>query len=218
MDIRCPNARPARAQLRERVFHLAGRGAFDIEALGWEAAIALTPEPGGRRTGAGAAGPGLADEGGLFSTSPPRRPGRPDRRRARPRGGHRRVRAGALLLEQGHREVGARPPPPPRSCSASWRRPSTQPLWRVLVALSIRHVGPPAATRARAAFGSMDAIRAGVRGGAGARRRRRPDHRRSAEGMVRGGLAPRDRRPLGGRRGPDGGRAGRVRRRARWKA
>ena len=29
------------AQLRERLFHVAGRGAFDIEALGYEAAIAL---------------------------------------------------------------------------------------------------------------------------------------------------------------------------------
>jgi len=30
-DIRCPNARSCPAQLRERVFHVAGRGAFDIE-------------------------------------------------------------------------------------------------------------------------------------------------------------------------------------------
>lgn len=31
VDIRCPNARSCPAQLRERVFHLAGRGALDIE-------------------------------------------------------------------------------------------------------------------------------------------------------------------------------------------
>ena len=37
-DIRCPNARSCPAQLRERVFHVAGRGAFDIEGLGYEAA------------------------------------------------------------------------------------------------------------------------------------------------------------------------------------
>ncbi len=42
VDIRCPNATSCPAQLRERVFHVASRGAFDIEALGWEAAIALT--------------------------------------------------------------------------------------------------------------------------------------------------------------------------------
>ncbi len=45
VDIRCPNARSCPAQLRERVFHVAGRGAFDIEALGYEAAIALTTRP-----------------------------------------------------------------------------------------------------------------------------------------------------------------------------
>ena len=33
-DWRCPNARSCPAQLRERLFHLAGRGAFDIEVLG----------------------------------------------------------------------------------------------------------------------------------------------------------------------------------------
>src|SRR5215472_15419225 len=37
VDWRCPNARTCPAQLRERLFHLAGRGAFDIEVLGWEA-------------------------------------------------------------------------------------------------------------------------------------------------------------------------------------
>ena len=41
VDLRCPNARSCPAQLRERLFHVAGRGAFDIEVLGYEAAIAL---------------------------------------------------------------------------------------------------------------------------------------------------------------------------------
>ena len=40
-DIRCPNSRSCPAQLRERLFALASRSAFDIEALGWEGAIAL---------------------------------------------------------------------------------------------------------------------------------------------------------------------------------
>src|SRR4029450_1604298 len=39
--VRCPNAGSCPAQRRERVFHVAGRGAFDIEVLGYEAAIAL---------------------------------------------------------------------------------------------------------------------------------------------------------------------------------
>src|SRR5262249_45162557 len=40
-DWRCPNARSCPAQLRERLFHLAGRGAFDVEVLGYEAVSAL---------------------------------------------------------------------------------------------------------------------------------------------------------------------------------
>ena len=41
IDIRCPNHRSCPAQLRERIFHLAGRGALDIEVLGYKAGIAL---------------------------------------------------------------------------------------------------------------------------------------------------------------------------------
>ena len=40
-DRRCPNHQFCPAQVRERVFHVAGRGAFDIEGLGYEAAVAL---------------------------------------------------------------------------------------------------------------------------------------------------------------------------------
>src|SRR5579859_827670 len=41
VDWRCPNTRACPAQLRERLFHLAGRGALDIEVLGYEAVVAL---------------------------------------------------------------------------------------------------------------------------------------------------------------------------------
>ncbi|MGW6277330.1 NAD-dependent DNA ligase LigA [Kribbella sp. NPDC055071] len=54
IDIRCPNTQACPAQLRERLFHLAGRSAFDIEVLGFKAADALI-------------GDGLiTDEGDLF--------------------------------------------------------------------------------------------------------------------------------------------------------
>ena len=36
------------AQLRERLFHLAGRGAFDVEALGYKADGAAAERPAGR--------------------------------------------------------------------------------------------------------------------------------------------------------------------------
>ena len=68
----------------------------------------------------------------------------------------------------------------------------SQPLWRVLVALSIRHVGPTAARALAATFGSMDAIRSATTGaGRGGGRRRH--HRRVGHRVVPGGLACRDR-------------------------
>ena len=125
IDIRCPNARSCPAQLRERVFHLAGRGAFDIEGLGYEAATALL-----------AAGV-LTDEGDLFDLT------EDDLRRV-----------GLFLRAKDDQltEVGRRLL---RNLAA--RR--DQPLWRVLVALSVRHVGPTAARALAREFGSMDAIR-----------------------------------------------------------
>jgi DNA ligase (NAD+) len=57
IDIRCPNTRLCPAQLRQRVFYLASREAFDIEGLGEKAAAALL------ETGV------ITDEGDLFGLS-----------------------------------------------------------------------------------------------------------------------------------------------------
>ncbi|MFB9375378.1 NAD-dependent DNA ligase LigA [Kineococcus gynurae] len=123
VDIRCPNSRSCPAQLRERIFHVAGRGAFDIEALGYEAATALLQ--------AGA----VTDEGDLFTLT----------------------EEDLLTVDLFTNKSG--------SLSANGRRllanldkAKTQPLWRVLVGLSIRHVGPTAARALAARFGSMAAI------------------------------------------------------------
>ncbi|MBV8930388.1 MAG: NAD-dependent DNA ligase LigA [Mycobacteriaceae bacterium] len=125
VDIRCPNARGCPAQLRERVFHLAGRGAFDIEGLGYEAAVALL------KHGV------ITDEGDLFSIT------RDDLLRTelfRTKDGGLSAN-GARLLE-------------------NLQRAKSRPLWRVLVALSIRHVGPTAARALATEFGSLDAVMA----------------------------------------------------------
>jgi DNA ligase (NAD+) len=122
-DIRCPNARSCPAQLRERVFHVAGRGAFDVEALGYEAAIALLQ--------AGV----IADEGDLFSLT------EDDLLRTELF----RTKAGDLSAN-GKRLL------------ANLDKAKSAPLWRVLVALSIRHVGPTAARALATEFGSLDAI------------------------------------------------------------
>ncbi len=124
-DIRCPNSRSCPAQLRERVFHVAGRGAFDIEGLGYEAATALLVSDV------------ITDEGDLFALTAD------DLLRT----DLFRVKAGELSAN-GQRLL------------ANLGKAKAQPLWRVLVALSIRHVGPTAARALAQEFGSLDAIEA----------------------------------------------------------
>jgi DNA ligase (NAD+) len=122
-DIRCPNARSCPAQLRERVFHVAGRGAFDIENLGYEAAIALLQSSL------------LQDEGDLFFLD-------------------------AEKLEQSDfftKKDGALSANG-QKLLANLQTRKDVPLWRVLVALSIRHVGPTAAQALAREFRSLDRL------------------------------------------------------------
>ncbi|GAA3528820.1 NAD-dependent DNA ligase LigA [Aeromicrobium panaciterrae] len=130
-DIRCPNTRTCPSQLRERLTHVGGRGAFDIEVFGWEGAIALLE--------AGV----LVDEGGLFGLTEEQLLQVPLYTRAAKKGedGDRVLSANGLALLD------------------NLEKAKTQPLWRVLVALSIRHVGPTAARALATHFTSMDAIR-----------------------------------------------------------
>ncbi|ELP45338.1 NAD-dependent DNA ligase LigA [Mycobacterium avium subsp. paratuberculosis S5] len=122
-DIRCPNARSCPAQLRERVFHVAGRGALDIEGLGYEAATALLK--------AGV----IADEGDLFALT------EDDLLRTELF----RTKAGTLSAN-GTRLL------------QNLQKAKKVALWRVLVALSIRHVGPTAARALATEFGDLDSI------------------------------------------------------------
>lgn len=136
-DIRCPNARTCPAQLRERLFGLASRGAFDIEALGWEGAVALL------ESGV------IEDEGGLFGLTAADIARVPlYTRAAKKTDAPEAVVDGRVLSANGQRLV------------ANLESARHQPLWRVVVALSIRHVGPTAARALATEFGSMDVIRA----------------------------------------------------------
>ncbi len=136
-DIRCPNARSCPAQLRERLFALASRSAFDIEALGWEGAIALLD------SGV------LTDEAGLFDLDAAALATVPlYTRAAKKTDPAEQVHDGRVLSANGTKLI------------ANLEQAKTQPLWRVLVALSIRHVGPTAARALATHFGSLDAIRA----------------------------------------------------------
>src|SRR4051812_29265306 len=129
-DLRCPNHQFCPAQVRERVFHVAGRGAFDIEGLGYEAAAALLEAKV------------IENEGDVFDLDADLLRRAPLFTRA-PRKGE----DGAQLSANGERLL------------ANLRSRMDVPLWRVLVALSIRHVGPTAARALAQEFGSMDAIR-----------------------------------------------------------
>ncbi|MDQ6752315.1 MAG: NAD-dependent DNA ligase LigA [Actinomycetota bacterium] len=153
VDIRCPNARSCPSQLRERIFHLAGRGAFDIEALGWEAAIALT-QPAAPET------PPLTNEANIFALTPEDLADVRIPREKKVRG---EVQGTELVPYFYSKATAKKPSEPTANTQKLFReleKAKTQPLWRVLVALSIRHVGPTASRALATAFGSMDAIRA----------------------------------------------------------
>jgi DNA ligase (NAD+) len=133
-DIRCPNTRSCPSQLRERLTHVGGRGAFDIEVFGWEGAVALLD--------AGV----LVDEGGLFALTEDQLLTVPLYTRAakkaekEARAGDRVLSANGIALLQ------------------NLQKAKSQPLWRVLVALSIRHVGPTAGRALAEHFASLPAI------------------------------------------------------------
>jgi DNA ligase (NAD+) len=125
VDWRCPNTRSCPAQLRERLFYLGSRSALDIEALGYESAVALLD------SGV------ITDEGDLFFLDEAALERSPFF--VKKDGG---LKANGLKL------------------LANLESAKTRPLWRVLVALSIRHVGPTAAQALAREFGSIEAIAA----------------------------------------------------------
>ena len=135
-DIRCPNAKSCPAQLTERLFALASRHSLDIEALGWEGARGLL------------ASGVLTNEAGLFDLTAAQLMRVPLYTRAAKKSDPPdQIVDGRVLSATGHKLL------------SNLQSAKRQPLWRVLVGLSIRHVGPTAARALADHFGSMDAIR-----------------------------------------------------------
>jgi DNA ligase (NAD+) len=129
VDLRCSNSRTCPAQLRERLFHVGSRGALDVEGLGSKSAAALLNDKI------------LKDEGDLFDLTAKdlevseyftRAPGKNETKRVLNKNGEE-------LLSQ-------------------LQVAKSRPLWRVLVALSIRHVGPTAAQALSREFKSIENI------------------------------------------------------------
>lgn len=181
IDLRCPNSRSCPAQVRGRVEHIGSRGALDIEALGEVTAAALTqprvPEQ-----------PPLKTEAGLFSlrleqlvpievlvrdaetgeakidektgeTAPPRKPFQKVER-SYPPGWETKSPAErrAAGIRKDYEII--RPSAQAEKLLEELEKAKTKELWRLLVALNIRHVGPVAARALAGWFGSLEAIRA----------------------------------------------------------
>ncbi|MFJ4843737.1 NAD-dependent DNA ligase LigA [Streptomyces sp. NPDC088733] len=152
IDLRCPNARGCSAQIRERVFYLAGRRCLDIENFGYVAAAALTGplEP---------ADPPLRDEGDLFDLTPEQllpirahvldqNSGLPKRD---PKTGEEKV-VSVFANQQGELKKNA------VAMLENIQKAKEQPLARVIAGLSIRHVGPVAAEALAREFRDLDAV------------------------------------------------------------
>ena len=156
-DLRCSNPRSCPAQLTERLCYAASRSALDIDALGYEAAKALTNPGGGVK-------PLLDSEANLFSLTVN------DLRDVMVLRERRVGESTTVSLEPYFFTKPTRSNPvsvPTKSALnliVELGKAKEQPLWRVLVALSIRHVGPTAARALAAEFGSMGAIREAGKG------------------------------------------------------
>ena len=151
VDLRCQNAKSCPAQLRERVAYLGSRGVLDIEALGYVAAVALTQPL------APQAAP-LHSEADLFDLTLedllPIQAQVLD-----PDTGLPKLDAnGEAKVVDFFRKKDGSPAEVALKLLRNLEEAKTKPLWRILVALSIRHVGPVAARSLAAHFGSLDRI------------------------------------------------------------
>ncbi|MEY4559853.1 MAG: hypothetical protein RLZ82_868 [Actinomycetota bacterium] len=151
VDLRCQNSKSCPAQLRERVAYLGSRGVLDIEALGYVAACALT-QPIDRKNAP------LKSEADLFDLKlEDLLPIRTEVLDA--------DTGLAKLDDDGHvkvvdffRKKDGTPAEVALKLLKNLEEAKTKPLWRILVALSIRHVGPVAARSLTAYFGSLSRI------------------------------------------------------------
>ncbi|MCT2592592.1 NAD-dependent DNA ligase LigA [Streptomyces sp. N2-109] len=152
IDLRCPNARFCPAQLRERIYYLAGRKCLDIEHFGYVAATALTQplEP---------AEPPLMDEGGLFELTVeqllPIRSHVLDQDSGLPK---RDPETGEEKVVTFFANKEGEPKKNTLALLENIQAAKRRPLARIITGLSIRHVGPVAAEALAREFRSLDRI------------------------------------------------------------
>ncbi len=168
IDLRCPNTRSCPAQVRGRVEHIGSRGGLDIEALGEVTAAALT-QPTVPET------PPLITEASLFELTLDElvpievvvrdaetgeqkvddATGEPVRRAP--------FRRNPSAAEKRDGLSGPQPSAQALTLLDELEKAKTKDLWRFLVALNIRHVGPVAARALAQWFGSIRAVQAATR-------------------------------------------------------
>ncbi|MFD6872976.1 MULTISPECIES: NAD-dependent DNA ligase LigA [unclassified Streptomyces] len=152
IDVRCPNGQTCPAQLRERIYYLAGRQSLDIENFGIVAAAALTGplEP---------ATPPLLDEGDLFGLTIEQLlpikayvldadSGLPKRD---PKTGEEKI-VTVFANQKGEPKKNA------LAMLENIAAAKERPLARIINGLSIRHVGPVAAEALAREFRSIERI------------------------------------------------------------
>jgi DNA ligase (NAD+) len=152
IDLRCPNARSCPAQLRERIFYLAGRKSLDVEALGYVAATALTQplEP---------AEPPILNEGDLFDLTIekllPIKVLVRDQDTGLPK---RDEKTGEQKVVSFFANLKGEPKKTATALLDNLEAAKQRPLSRILTGLSIRHVGPVAAVALAREFRDLDRI------------------------------------------------------------
>ncbi|MGN6274072.1 MAG: NAD-dependent DNA ligase LigA [Protaetiibacter sp.] len=164
IDLRCPNARACPAQVRGRVEHIGSRGALDIEGLGEVGAAALTQAE---------VGAPLETEAGLFDLTVEQlmpievvvRDPETGLRRQLPDGSYDLRAPFRKIVQHARKDQPAveGPSEVAKTLIDELEKAKSKELWRFLVALNIRHVGPVAARALADWFGSLAAIRAASR-------------------------------------------------------
>lgn len=151
VDLRCPNAKSCPAQLRERIAYIGSRSALDIEALGFVTAVSLT-QPLEPKT------PPVRSEADLFTLTLeqllPIKSVVVDADTGAPK----LDAAGNKKVVDYFKKKDGTPATVATKLLEELQKAKAQPAWRVLVALSIRHVGPVAARALLNTFGSIEKI------------------------------------------------------------
>jgi DNA ligase (NAD+) len=151
VDLRCPNAKSCPAQLRERIAYIGSRSALDIEALGFVTAVALTQpiEP---------KDPPVKSEADLFTLTLEKLLPIKSRVVDADTGAAKLDAKGKEKVVEYFRKADGSAAAVATKLLEELEKAKLQPAWRVLVSLSIRHVGPVAARSLMNTFGSIEEI------------------------------------------------------------